>query len=590
DSNYTELETLPNIDINIKCGNSLISRFPLDADLKPALKKNKIDIETYQKAVETYRHAENKQQKREMEKLMNMIKGNFKTTLQGTDPKKTKLRQLEGELDKLENQLLLFEETKAEQKAREKKIAKLNNEIDKLRIEIEEIESGKIYENAFEWRFEFPEVLDDTGKFIGFDVVIGNPPYGAFLSDAEKEFMKCEYSSYHTRWTDTFNYFIGKSFFIIKDCGYICLIVPNNFLFQNEYEKSRKKVLEISKINWVINLGDNVFDDAEVPTAILLTKKELSLNYYLKYADLRSVHKFSLYLFHLARFTEYSKSDLLNTPSSVFGVNKILELINDRNANNLKLIDEIALEVANGIQPTGDKIFRIHASQANELGLEEAILKNVLVGSNFNRYVIYPNDYKVIYTTKNIDINNYPNCLLYLEKFKDKLSAKRETKKGILPWWCLHWPRYTQLFEEQKIIIRQTADSIIATIDCDSYYTMNNVIILKIKEEYREIFDYKFILAALNSKLINYIYKQLTQEENRAFAEVKPQNIRKLSIINTSAEHKKNIIDIVNQILTTKKSNPNADTTILEQQIDQLVYELYGLTEEEIKIVEGITD
>ncbi|MFM6398030.1 DNA methyltransferase, partial [Planktothrix sp.] len=122
DTKYTELETLPNIDINIKCGNSLISRFPLDADLKPALKKNKIDIETYQNAVETYRHAENKQQKREMEKLMNMIKGNFKTTLQGTDPKKTKLRQLEGELDKLENQLLLFEETKAEQKAREKKI------------------------------------------------------------------------------------------------------------------------------------------------------------------------------------------------------------------------------------------------------------------------------------------------------------------------------------------------------------------------------------------------------------------------------------------------------------------------------------
>ncbi|MFY8174363.1 DUF7149 domain-containing protein, partial [Planktothrix agardhii] len=136
ESNYTELETLPNIDINIKCGNSLISRFPLDADLKPALKKSGIDIETYQNAVQTYRHAENKQQKRDMERLINSIKSNFKTTLQGIDPKKTKLRQLEGEVYNLENQLSLFEETKTEQKAREKKVIKLNNEIDKLRVEI----------------------------------------------------------------------------------------------------------------------------------------------------------------------------------------------------------------------------------------------------------------------------------------------------------------------------------------------------------------------------------------------------------------------------------------------------------------------
>ncbi|MFM6400775.1 hypothetical protein, partial [Planktothrix sp.] len=140
----------------------LISRFPLDADLKPALKKNKIDIETYQNAVETYRHAENKQQKREMETLMNTIKGNFKTTLQGTDPKKTKLRQLEGEVYSLENQLLLFEETKAEQKAREKKIAKLNNEIDKLRIEIEETQTAIQTHFHKSYRFQFPQFLSLT--------------------------------------------------------------------------------------------------------------------------------------------------------------------------------------------------------------------------------------------------------------------------------------------------------------------------------------------------------------------------------------------------------------------------------------------
>ncbi|MBW4664766.1 MAG: hypothetical protein KME01_11305 [Chroococcus sp. CMT-3BRIN-NPC107] len=131
ESNCTELETLPNIDINIKCGNSLISRFALDTDLRLALNKSKHSIDSYRNAVQTYRNAESKEQKRKMERLIKDIKGSFKTTLQGIDPNKTKLRNLEGEINGLE-QPLLVEETKAAKKAREQKIAKLNNEIDKL--------------------------------------------------------------------------------------------------------------------------------------------------------------------------------------------------------------------------------------------------------------------------------------------------------------------------------------------------------------------------------------------------------------------------------------------------------------------------
>jgi hypothetical protein len=578
------LETLPNIDINIKCGNSLISRFGLDVDVKQILQKQKFSIEQYRNAVQTYRGAESKAQKREMESLIAKMKDRFSVYLGDYTPNQKKLLKLEQELAEKEYPLLFESET--DKKAREKKIVKLNNEIDKLKAEIADIESGKIYKNSLEWRFEFPEVLNDDGDFIGFDVVIGNPPYGAILSDIEKEFMKLEYSDYHTRWTDTFNYFVGKTLLITKENSCNCLIIPNNFLFQNEYEKSRRKLLDLSSIDLVINLGDNVFDDAEVPTTILLFKKEVNPNYFIEYADLRSLKKSNI-LFQQTEFSKYSKIDVLETPSSVFGVNRLLASINDRNSSNIKLIDEIALEVANGIQPTGDKIFRIHASEANELRIEPSILKNVLVGSNFNKYVIYESDFKVIYTTKSVNINDYPNCLSYLEKYKGKLESKRETKKGILPWWCLHWARYKELFEEDKIIIRQTADRVIAAIDTDSYYAMNNVIILKIKEEYKIDFDYKFLVGILNSKLIDYIYKQLTQEENRTFAEVKPINIRKLPIIITDSHQKNIIIDIVDEILIAKKGDRHADTSELEKAIDTLVYQLYGLTEEEIKIVEG---
>jgi len=174
ETNYTELETLPNIDINIKCGNSLISRYSLDANLQPALKKAQWNINSYLSAVQTYRNAESKQQKREMETLIQDIKDNLRSTLQGIDPKKTQLRKLEGEVYNLENQLSLFEETAAEKKARKTKITKLNKQIKQLKVEIEEIESAKIYENALEWRFEFPEVLNERGDFVSFNVVRGN--------------------------------------------------------------------------------------------------------------------------------------------------------------------------------------------------------------------------------------------------------------------------------------------------------------------------------------------------------------------------------------------------------------------------------
>ncbi|MFN8781091.1 MAG: Eco57I restriction-modification methylase domain-containing protein, partial [Pseudanabaena sp.] len=562
---------------------SLISRFGLDVDVKQVLKKHNFTIEQYRNAVQTYRSAESKAQKREMEGLIGKMKDGFSVYLGDYTPNQKKLLKLEQELAEKEYPLLFESET--DKKAREKKIVKLNNEIDKLKAEIVDIESGRIYKNSLEWRFEFPEVLNDDGDFVGFDVVIGNPPYGAILSDIEKEFMKLEYSDYHTRWTDTFNYFIGKTLLIAKENSCNCLIIPNNFLFQNEYEKSRRNLLALSSIDLVINLGDNVFDDAEVPTTILLFKKEVNPNYFIEYADLRSFKKSNI-LFQQTEFSKYSKIDVLDTPSSVFGVNRLLASINDRNSSSIKLIDEIALEVANGIQPTGDKIFRIHSSEANELGIEPSILKNVLVGSNFNKYVTYESDFKVIYTTKSVNINDYPNCLSYLEKYKDKLESKRETKKGILPWWCLHWARYKELFEEDKIIIRQTADRVIATIDTDSYYAMNNVIILKIKEEYKIDFDYKFLVGILNSKLIDYIYKQLTQEENRTFAEVKPINIRKLPIIATDLHQKNIIIDIVDKVLTAKKGDPNADTSELEKAIDRLVYKLYQLTYHEVKIID----
>src|SRR5690606_25174669 len=172
-----QLETLPNIDINIKCGNSLVSRFGLEEDLKQALKKSKFSIDAYRVAVARYRNADNKEEKREMERLIKAIKSDFRTEIAKNDKKIIRKAALGGELYNLTMQTGLFEESAKEKKIRLAKIAKISTDLNKLEAEIETIKANQIFENAFEWRFEFPEILNDEGDFVGFDMVIGNPPY-----------------------------------------------------------------------------------------------------------------------------------------------------------------------------------------------------------------------------------------------------------------------------------------------------------------------------------------------------------------------------------------------------------------------------
>ena len=172
------LETLPNIDINIKCGNSLISRFALDTDLKDALKKSKISIADYRTAVSNYRNASEKAEKWKLEALIESIKTNFRTEILYYDPKQKRAIELPMIIKSLETSQSLLGETEKEEKERKQKQVKLKTELIKLDVEINEIKTNKIYKNAFEWRFEFPEVMNSEGEYLGFDVIIGNPPYG----------------------------------------------------------------------------------------------------------------------------------------------------------------------------------------------------------------------------------------------------------------------------------------------------------------------------------------------------------------------------------------------------------------------------
>ncbi|HRN94928.1 MAG TPA: TaqI-like C-terminal specificity domain-containing protein [Chitinophagales bacterium] len=148
-------------------------------------------------------------------------------------------------------------------------------------------------------------------------------------------------------------------------------------------------------------------------------------------------------------------------------------------------------------------------------------------------------------------------------------------------------PRYTaNFFDDEKIVVRQTSDKLIATIDTEKYLCMNNLHVITKLKEGKEV-SFKFLLGLINSKLLDFYYTLLNPEKGEALAEVKKENLSRLPINITDDKLQKKIIELVDRILSKKRKDTKADTTDLEAQIDQLVYQLYELTEEEIKIVEN---
>ena len=172
------LQTLPNIDINIKCGNSLISRFNLEDNLEDAFKNKDLNytFTDYKNAVAEYKETNSKARKKEVLEIIDEVKNNFKSTLDNTFL--VNFEKAQGQLineQERQNNLKTFGEKI--KKAEKDLLKKLKTKAEKTYLEKEEIVNNAIYNNAFEWRFEFPEVLNDEGTYIGFDCVIGNPPY-----------------------------------------------------------------------------------------------------------------------------------------------------------------------------------------------------------------------------------------------------------------------------------------------------------------------------------------------------------------------------------------------------------------------------
>lgn len=583
-----ELETLPNIDINIKTGNSLISRFGLDADLKDALKNSKWSIESYRVAVDTYRNAQNKEQKREMERLIEDIKNDFRSEINNNDPKVLRLKKLSDELVVLTTQTSMFEQTAKEKKEWKTKTEKLTKQIKKLETEIEEIKSNKIYENAFEWRFEFPEVLNDSGDFVGFDVVIGNPPYIRQEEFKEiKSFLESRYSTYAGT-ADLYVYFVELAFQNLRKDGDFVFIVPNKWM-RAGYGKNLRNFLKEYRIQSVLDFGDlPVFEEATTYPCILSISK----------SEPKKV--FEAVNVETLEFPNGLKNYVQDNGMSVLGDELPEQGWTLASAENQKLLAKLKSKgvplseyvdgkVFYGIKTGFNEAFVIDEETKNVLIAGDPksaeIIKPFLAGRDIKRYQQPIATKYLIFTRRGIEIKNYPLVLKHLTKYRTQLEPKPKDfkgakwpgrKPGSYKWYEIQDAvDYYEEFEREKIVYPNICKQPEFTYDIIGTYTNQKCFIIT-------QFD-KSLLGVLNSSLTFFLFKAVLPKLRGDFYEPSYLYFKDFPILNDDSGQ---IESKINQILSLKKENPEADTSKLEAEIDQMVYELYGLTKEEIKIVE----
>jgi len=609
-----ELETLPNIDINIKCGNSLISRYALDADIKKALKRSKWTIDSYRLAVMQYRNARSKDEKRELEQLITSIKTDFETEVSRNDKRVLQLNNLRGELYNLSNQTSLFEMSKAEKTTFNKAITDKTTKIEKLEVELDEIRNNRIFENAFEWRFEFPEVLNDEGEFIGFDVVIGNPPYIRQEEFSElKPYLKQRYRVYHSM-ADLLTNFVELGFDLLKKKGTFQFIISNKFTRANYGSQLRNFLTNETQLTHFIDFsGIPVFDEATVDAAIVGYTKHFEKSNQLIYARISKTNfDVNGFVKHLIAIQQsYSQANLTDR-TWAFETNAVQQIKHKVENQGLPL-KEWDLTINYGIKTGLNEAFVIDDTVKNELISKEPqsehFLKPLLRGRDIQKYhpvyqglwlIHIPKGYTIKTMLKleedlvsqpiprygYIEINRawewfrsqYPLLSNHLIAYKEVAEVRSDMGDY---WWEQRACAYLDSFRMPKIIYPNMTKFLPFVIDTDHHFYHND-------KSFHIISDRIYWLGAfLNSKLFRYCFRDNFAELLGGTRELRKVFFEPIPVLQLTDEQEKPFAVLISKILELKTQEKPVDTTKLESQIDQLVYELYGLTEEEIKIVEG---
>ncbi len=623
--NTNALETLPNIDINIKCANSLIFNFPLNSKLTIGqtleFSKNlKAEIKEYKNSVMLYKEGLGEKTKilQNIAKLKSLIINYFIEQHQAKKHLKESLKAFISEygdgifdigtafgMEMLKIARLKENNYRFNPTLTKKQPSPIGVEANRLLIKIKECyETLENLKNskAFEWRFEFPEVLDDEGDFLGFDCIIGNPPYirQEHIKDL-KPLLQKQYQDFYNSTADIYTYFFALSYHLLKEKGFSAFITSNKYARAKYGTKLREWLLKKTTLVSYMELNAlKVFESATVDTSIMnfikqTPPKESEFKYYEPTPndkdDLKSTP-------HLPM-----KQNALSTESFIFADATLLDLRDKIESVGTPLKDW-GIQINYGIKTGANEAFIIPTEKRDailnacktqeERKRTEALIKPILRGKDIKRYsyewagewlINTHNGYTSNLKSKipPIDIEKYPAIKTHLDAHYDTIATRCD--QGDTPYHLRNCA-YLEDFEKEKIVYPETSQG--------AYFIYENSGIFLEKTAFMivsDAYNLKLLTALLNSKLITFYFKNfcggcILGKSGYQYNKHALEKIPIPQITEKNQELARKITDGAKQILALKEKDPKANTQELEKEIDALVYQLYHLTDEEIKTIE----
>ena len=539
---------LPNLDFKIMQGNSLLESYK-GVDLDVTSKKLKTGKDTKKtRGVLSLGFEETDVQKT----IQDLVKSYFSIT------DHTLRAQRRQQIDKyVKDYIKICAEGNHE----------VQDAVDKLEIPNDQF---------FLWHTYFADVFEKGG----FDIVIGNPPYVNVegISVEDKKIYKDTFTCFEKR-ADLFSLFLEMALTKLASASAVVTYIIPSIIHSNlSYKKLRNLFLDNKWLSEVCYTGGKVFHAPTVDTTILRFCKSGNKKIILKNA------------------VDFENQQVSSVPSDYFSLFQNLISISDQKTNDLmgKLfnhdfprLDE-NFSVFQGIV-TGNNPAFIFASEAEALsnGIDKELLHPLCHGRDIERYAVRSRERRILYLNNSVNIETYPNTETWLAAFKDALSKRREAKNGAIQWYSLQWPRVKRELDlKEKILVQNTRNEalktrICAVLDDKSVYGSQGVNFIILNDVHVSL---RYLLGILDSTLINYLFA--TKFLNLA---IKAEYLKQLRIPIPSAAILKQLESLVSKVLELKKVNIEADTTSLEYQIDFCVYHLYGLTYDEVLIVDPET-
>ncbi|MFH5337926.1 class I SAM-dependent DNA methyltransferase, partial [Campylobacter jejuni] len=611
DENYHDLKTLPNIDINIKCGNSLVSYFETGKSLNhyPNIKER---MGKYKRIVKDYKegfYTDKSHINQEIKNLKISFKNfcfadKFKKEMKSFNDKCEKYSKKYGNFLAVDDENLKFFVSANltlfdfDEKEATKEFANLKKEYDN----IFNLESN----HPFEWRFEFPEILDDDGNFKGFDLIIGNPPY--IRQEEIKELKNTLSKNYkvYKGTADIYTYFYELGFNVLKENGILSFITSNKYTRAGYGEALREFLLKNTCILKYIDLnGIKVFDSATVDTSILSFEKIKIKENTFKYLSLNN-ELLKNYDFEISAIKEF-----LNISQN--SLSKESFAFNDESTNALKtkieklgtpLKDWHGLNINYGIKTGLNEAFIITTEKKDEILANckdedekertAKLIRKMLRGRDIKRYRYEWAGLWVInthngYKSKNgekveaINIEHYPSLKKHFDEFYPQLEKRSD--KGLTPY-NLRNCAYIEEFEKEKIVWNPVSGEYLFSYIKEHIFFNNSLFMMTL-----DVFSLKYILAFMNSNCYKWLITLKTNLiQTGSYAYGAKDKIERLPIPKINSKNEKlanELINLVDEILKVKEQDKNANTQELENKTNSLVYKLYNLTEEEIKIIEN---